>query len=181
MEALGVILGAVAIVVTVGIEWAKRPRLSIEAAEWKPDRPVVWTFAAVRVHNKPMSTILRWFLAREAAQACRATPDFYAWGADARLIPSVPGRERQPGAAAYDARSGNNTDSGRPRRVRPIAGLPREHDIRSSGATVRRSRWRYCGPGSSHRPRTRRTTHSCASNWVPKTCLPSRDRVWSFQ
>jgi hypothetical protein len=50
------------------------------------------TFAAVWVRNKPMRAPLRWFLAREAAQACRGTLDFYTWGTDARVIPSVPGR-----------------------------------------------------------------------------------------
>jgi len=92
MEVFGVILGAMALVVAIGIEWAKRPRLTIEAASFASSGPTAWTFAPVWVRNKPMTPLLRWFLSREPAQGCRATLDFYTWGTDARAIPSVPGR-----------------------------------------------------------------------------------------
>lgn len=89
---MGIVLGAVALIVAVGIEWAKRPRLSIEPGEFFAQGPVAWTFAPVWVRNKQMPRLLRWFLAREAAQACRATLDFYTWGTDTKVMPSVPGR-----------------------------------------------------------------------------------------
>jgi hypothetical protein len=92
VEVVGIVLGGAALAVAIGIEWAKRPRLSIEPSEFAAQAPVAWTFAAVWVRNKPMPRVVRWFLVREAAQACRATVDFFTWGTDARAVPSVRGR-----------------------------------------------------------------------------------------
>jgi hypothetical protein len=40
VEVIGVILGAAALVVAIGIEWAKRPRLSIEPGDFYAQGPV---------------------------------------------------------------------------------------------------------------------------------------------
>jgi hypothetical protein len=92
MEVAGLALAIVAILLTIAIEVVRRPRLSIRPSRFTASGPVPWTFAAVRVHNKPLSRPWRWFLTREAAGGCRVTFDFFRWGTDVRVMPSVPGR-----------------------------------------------------------------------------------------
>jgi hypothetical protein len=84
-------LGA-AVGVPCGIEGMKRPRLDIVPSPWAPAGPVAWTFAAVQVHNRPMGAPFNRLLTRDPAQGCVVDFDFFKWGTDERVIPTVPGR-----------------------------------------------------------------------------------------
>lgn len=164
MEVVGIALGAAALIVAIGIEWAKRPRLSIEPGEFYAQGPVNWTFAAVWVRNRPMRAPLRWFLAREAAQACRATLDFYTWGTDTRVIPSVPGRwsgnpeplravrmDPDPSNALAYAAAGSVPPVQFFAQYDPTLDL-REHDVRASadGEQIAVAVLRADGSGDAH-------------------------------
>jgi hypothetical protein len=96
LEVLGVALGAAglaaAIAVPSAIEALRRPRLEIRPSPWSPSGPVDWTFAAIQVHNKPLSAPFSRLLTREVAQGCVVDIDFFAWGTDERAMPTVPGR-----------------------------------------------------------------------------------------
>ena len=81
-----------AVAVPLSIERAKRPTLDIVPSPWAPAGPVAWTFAAVRVRNRPLGGISRGFLQREPAQGCAVDLDFYRWGTDERLFATLPGR-----------------------------------------------------------------------------------------
>jgi hypothetical protein len=84
-------LGA-AVAVPAGIEALKRPRLGIVPSPWTPAGPVAWTFAAVQIHNKPMGAPFNRLLTRDPAQGCVVDLDFFKWGTDERVMPTVPGR-----------------------------------------------------------------------------------------
>jgi hypothetical protein len=96
LEIVGLGLGAAALLaafgVPGGIEALKRPRLEIRPSPWSPSGPVPWTFAAVQVHNKPLGAPFNRLLSREAAQGCVVEIDFFRWGSEERVIPTVPGR-----------------------------------------------------------------------------------------
>lgn len=87
--ALGV--GVVALGVPFMIEAVRRPRLAIASAEWRNPVFVPWTFATVRVYNKPVGAMLRNTLTRQSAHGCRAEIDYYLWDSTARFL-TVPGR-----------------------------------------------------------------------------------------
>jgi len=92
MEILAVSLATVALLLTLGIEWLKRPRLEIVPSPFSPSGPISFTFAAVQVKNKPLQPPGRWILSRSSADGCRVTLDFLRWGSGDRAIPAVPGR-----------------------------------------------------------------------------------------
>lgn len=93
---VGIGLGSAALVAAVAvpasIEALKRPRLDILPSPWSPAGPVAWTFAAIRVHNKPLGPLLNRFLTRQAAQGCRVDIDYFDWASGARVMATVPGR-----------------------------------------------------------------------------------------
>ena len=93
---LGVILAIVgivaAIIVPLSIEVLKRPRLEIVPTPWSPGGPVEWTFAVVQVLNKPLTGPLARLLSRQAAQGCVVDIDYFSWGLDEKLMPTVHGR-----------------------------------------------------------------------------------------
>jgi hypothetical protein len=89
---LGVAALAAAFVVPATIEWLKRPRLEIVPSPWAPAGPVAWTFAAVRIRNKPLTWPFHWLLTREAAQGLEVQIDFFTWSSGERAMSSVPGR-----------------------------------------------------------------------------------------
>lgn len=76
----GIILAAISIVIAVGLplflSWITAPRLDIEPAQWAPAGPVFWTFATVRVKNKPLATWMRSVLRRDIAPRCTVTASF---------------------------------------------------------------------------------------------------------
>ena len=92
----GVILGAIgigaAIVIPTGIETFERPRLDIRPSPWSAEGPVDWTFATVRVRNKPTFRPVRKLLTRQAAQACVVELEYFRWGTDDKALPTIPGR-----------------------------------------------------------------------------------------
>lgn len=88
---LGVVAIAVAVAVPFGIERLKRPRLEIVSSQWSPPGFVLWTFATVRIRNRPLSKVLDKLLTRQPVQGCTADIDFYHWDSDACTF-TVPGR-----------------------------------------------------------------------------------------
>jgi hypothetical protein len=90
--ALGVAALVAAFVVPAAIEWLKRPHLEISPSPWSPAGPVAWTFAAVRILNKPVARPFRWLLTREVAQGCTVALDVFKWGTDERAVDQVQGR-----------------------------------------------------------------------------------------
>jgi hypothetical protein len=93
---LGVILAIIGIVaaiaVPLSIELLKRPRLKIVPTRWSPGGPVEWTFAVVQVLNKPLTGPIARLLSRQAAQGCVVDIDYFSWGLDEKLMPTVRGR-----------------------------------------------------------------------------------------
>src|SRR5262249_26807565 len=91
---LGVVLGGLAIIASIvvptGLERLKRPRLEIIPSQWYPPRFVTWTFATVRVRNKPPRG-LNCLIIRQPAHRCVVEIDYYLWGSDARFL-TLPGR-----------------------------------------------------------------------------------------
>jgi hypothetical protein len=53
---------------------------------------VNWTFATVRVRNRPTWWGVKRLLTRQAAQACVVDLEYYRWGTDERVLPRIPGR-----------------------------------------------------------------------------------------
>lgn len=78
--------------VPVSVEALRRPQLEIIPSRWLPAGPTPWTFATVQVRNKPLGEPLASVLTRQAAQGCVVDIDFYRWGTDERVIPTVHGR-----------------------------------------------------------------------------------------
>lgn len=92
MELIGVLLGVVALILIFVVERLRRPSLSIEPVVWMPSFPTTWTFAAVRIHNRPLRRPLGWFLSRNIAQGCAVTVSFENWGTGDRALPPVQAR-----------------------------------------------------------------------------------------
>ena len=82
----GIVLALIAIVVSLGIEILKRPRLRIDAAPWSPQGPVPWTFAVVRVQNLPLGRPWSWLLQRNFAPGCELIAEFRQKGLDPLLL-----------------------------------------------------------------------------------------------
>lgn len=92
-EWLAVAALAAAFFVPGTIEWLKRPRLEVVLSPWTPAGPVAWTFAAVRIRNRPVVRPFRWLLTREPAAGCTVFIDFFKWGTSERALPpAIPGR-----------------------------------------------------------------------------------------
>lgn len=90
---VGIVLAIVVpVVVALGVEALKRARLEIAPSVWRPPNFVTWTFATVRVHNKPLPPRLSRFLPREEAHGCVVEIDYYRWDSSARLFPTIRGR-----------------------------------------------------------------------------------------
>lgn len=66
--------------------------MEIIASQWSSSGPTPWTFATIRVRNKPLVSPLAILLTRQAAQRCVVDLDYFRWGTDERVIPTVPGR-----------------------------------------------------------------------------------------
>jgi hypothetical protein len=96
MEIAALVLGAAGLVAAFAapgtIEVLKRPRLEIVPSPWVPEGPVAWTFATVQIRNKPITAPLVKRLTREAAQGCVVDIDFFRWGTEDKVFPTVPGR-----------------------------------------------------------------------------------------
>lgn len=82
----GLIVGVVALGVPFAIETLKRPRIEIVPSEWRNQAFVQWTFATVRVRNKPLKAPFKWLLERQTAHGCRAEIEFYKWDSTAPFI-----------------------------------------------------------------------------------------------
>lgn len=96
MTIAALILGAAGLVAAFAapgaIEVLKRPRLEIIPTPWAPAGPTAWTFATVQVRNEPITTPLARGLMRQAAQGCVVDIDFFRWGTEDKVFPTVPGR-----------------------------------------------------------------------------------------
>lgn len=77
-----------AVVIPVGIEVLKRPRLTIAPEPWSAAGPVGWVFAVVRVRNGPLSRPWSLLLRRDSATACDVTAEFRRKG-QGLAIPAV--------------------------------------------------------------------------------------------
>src|SRR6476620_11818174 len=88
--ALGIAALAVAIVLPLGLEWLRKPRLEIKAERWNPSGPTAWSFAVVHVRNKPLPAWMP--LARTAADGCRATLEFRRGEEHDLAIPEIDAR-----------------------------------------------------------------------------------------
>jgi len=85
-------VAVVAIVVPFMIHALERPRLEIIPALWPAAGHAPWTFAVVKVRNKPLAAPLNRLLTRQAAQGCVVEIDYYKWGTGERKFPTIPGR-----------------------------------------------------------------------------------------
>lgn len=149
MEIAALVLAGLAITLTVGIEWAKRPRLEIRPSRFRPSGPIAWTFAAVQVQNKPLRRPWSWFLTRQTASGCRVTIDFFRWATGDRAFTTVPGRwSAHPEPLRHSRRAVSPAEAGAAQAEALIqikAGRtevytaqydpsldPREHDVRAS-------------------------------------------------
>jgi len=90
VEIVGIALGAAAIVLTVGVEALKRPRLQIQANEWRPAGPVGWTLAEAHVRVRPLPRWLQTVLVRGTAANCTARITFKQNGQ--QVLPTIDGR-----------------------------------------------------------------------------------------
>ena len=73
------------------VEAFERPRLEIVSSQWTPARPASWAFATVQICNKPLAGPLARLLTRQAAQGCVIDIDYFRWGTDERVMPTVHG------------------------------------------------------------------------------------------
>lgn len=90
---IGIVLAIIVpVVVALRVEALKRAHLDITSSEWRPISFVTWTFATVRVRNKPLPPRLGRFLPRESAHGCVVEIDYYRWDSGARLFPTIRGR-----------------------------------------------------------------------------------------
>lgn len=92
MEVAGVALAVVAIVLAVSIEWMRRPSLDIKADNWRARGPVPWTFATVRVYNRPLPKPFSALIVRGTAECCEVTLEFREPGKSYLSLPQVPAR-----------------------------------------------------------------------------------------
>jgi hypothetical protein len=98
MEVFGIVIGAVALVLTGlsliaiwVVERLKQARLEIEPSRFEDDT-VPWTFAAVRVFNRASMPRGFGWLTRSAAEACEATIEFRKKGSMELAFGPVPAR-----------------------------------------------------------------------------------------
>jgi hypothetical protein len=90
---VGLALACAAILLTVAIEWLKRPRLEIRPSVFRPSGPTEWTFAAVQIFNDPrLPIVFRRFITRQSADACEVWIEFRRAGEPGLALPRVPGR-----------------------------------------------------------------------------------------
>jgi hypothetical protein len=89
VEIVSFALAVFAIVLTISIEWLKRPKLKIKPMTWQASRPAPWTFAAVRIHNKPLPKLLRAIIVRSTAECCDVTLEFREPGRSHLAMPLV--------------------------------------------------------------------------------------------
>jgi len=73
------------------VEAFERPRLEIISSQWTPTGPTLWAFATIRIRNKPLAGPLAKLLTRQAAQGCVVDIDYFRWGTDERVMPTVHG------------------------------------------------------------------------------------------
>jgi hypothetical protein len=89
---IGLIVAVVALAVPFTIEAFRRPRIEIMASQWSAPEFVPWTFATVRVRNKPIATpYIKRLLQRESAQGCQVELEYYYWDETAPYL-RLPGR-----------------------------------------------------------------------------------------
>ncbi len=90
---VSLVLSAIAIVVAVIlvllVEWLKRPRPQIVPVIWQPERAVQWTFAAVKIYNRPLRWPLGALLLRSIATACEVSVEFRIPGGGELVMPPV--------------------------------------------------------------------------------------------
>src|SRR6266568_3898941 len=90
---IGIVLAIVVpVVVALWVEARKRAHLEIAPSAWQAPNFVMWTFATVRVRNKPLPPRLSRFLSREEAHGCVVEIDYYNWDSGSRLFPTIRGR-----------------------------------------------------------------------------------------
>jgi hypothetical protein len=83
MDVVAIVALVAAFAVPIGIEAFERSRLEIGPSLWSSEGPVNWTFATVRVRNRPTWWGVKRLLTRQAAQACVVDLEYYRWGTDA--------------------------------------------------------------------------------------------------
>jgi hypothetical protein len=88
--ALGIAAIIVAVVLPIGLEWLRRPRLEIRAARWTASGPMPWTFAVVHVRNRQLPSWVP--LSRLTAESCRALVEFRRGDERDLAIPEIDAR-----------------------------------------------------------------------------------------
>lgn len=91
MAVVSLIIAVTALCAWALAEALKRPRIEIRPAEWRRSTEP-WIFAVVRVRNRPLSRVFRWFLVRQSAEGCEATVEFRKAGEADLAIPETTGR-----------------------------------------------------------------------------------------
>lgn len=123
------VMGALALVLMPVIEWLKRPRLEITPNAWGGSRPE-WTFAVVRVRNKPLPGWLLPIIGRESAAGCEVSAEFYLQG------------QKLPFPRAIDARWSANPEPLLIRSVKDAAAAGGEKLVLEyDPSKVERSKW----------------------------------------
>ena len=87
---LGIAALAVAVVLPLGLEWLRKPRIEVRAERWNPAGPFPWTFAVVHVRNRPLPSWVP--LARLTAESCRALIEFRRGEENDLAIPEIDAR-----------------------------------------------------------------------------------------
>jgi hypothetical protein len=146
LAVVGIVLAIVVpIVVALWVEARKRAHLEIVPSAWHAPNFVAWTFATVRVRNKPLPPRLSRHLSREEAHGCIVEIDYYHWDSGGRSFPTIRGRwssapeplRRVPLSLLAELSPGSSESSSRGQAIVPgtypagAAGLP------VSGGTAR--------------------------------------------
>ena len=89
---VGIVLALAALFLPLVIERKRRPKLRIEAGQWRPEQDVDWEFASVRVVNEPLDGLWGRILTRQSAEGCIVSITIQGEGAAKSVVSDLPGR-----------------------------------------------------------------------------------------
>jgi hypothetical protein len=92
LSLFGIVLALAALLLPFAIERKRRPRLRIEAGQWKPEQDVDWEFAPIRVVNEPLDGFWGRALTRQSAEGCIVSITIHGEGAAKPVVSDLPGR-----------------------------------------------------------------------------------------
>lgn len=92
LSLIGIALALAALFLPLAIERKRRPRLLMEAGQWKPENDVAWKFAAIRVINDPLDGLWGRILTRQSAEGCIVSITMQKQGVAVPVVSDLPGR-----------------------------------------------------------------------------------------